>query len=98
MPVGLPEASRRIVACGGREGVSGGYGDGRGGGWGWRVVVGAEVGAGEELAVDEDGVGWRGLALGGGGQQEKGVQSERFHVVESIRPAVATPPPAEYYA
>ena len=49
------------------------------------MSIGAEVGAGEDVAVEVDRVGWRGLCLDDGGQEEDCAEGEGFHEVECIR-------------
>jgi hypothetical protein len=61
------------------------------------------VGAGEDVAVEEDGLGWGALRVnidsGEGGREEDCAESEGFHVVECIRRAlVLYSPPPRYYA
>ena len=77
-----------VGACGKDFSLSDGEcGDfGRGGGG----VVLAEVGAGEDVAVKEDGVGG-GLRVGHGCGEEEGAEGEGFHGWECSR---VTPPPA----
>ncbi len=81
-----------VSACG--YDFSVGYGQGGDFGWGRGGVGGAEVGAGEDVAVEDDRVGGLdlGLGLGGcrGGKQD-GCEREGFHGWECIR---VTPPVA----